>query len=116
MASNMSWLDLNHNGEIDEEVLRKQIENDLQILSAREKEEDDSYQKKKEEMMKDASDRDKLNFKNALNKVNLGQNSFNKEMLSAEVLESRAILVSPEQAIYDNGDPNSRNNKYVAKI
>jgi hypothetical protein len=29
MASNMSWLDLNHHGEIDEEVLREQIENEL---------------------------------------------------------------------------------------
>jgi hypothetical protein len=67
-------------------------------------------------MMKDASERDKLIFKNALNKVNQGQNSFNKEMLSTEVLEPENIVVSPEQAIYDNGDPNSRNNKYVARI
>jgi len=67
-------------------------------------------------MMKDASDRDKLIFKNALNKVNQGQNQFNKEMLGYTVLDTDGLLVSPEQAIYDNGDPNSYNNKYVAKI
>jgi hypothetical protein len=64
-------------------------------------------------MMKDASDRDKEIFKNAMNKINAGQNQFNKEMNNASDL---SVVVNPEQAIYDNGDPNSRNNKYVAQI
>lgn len=46
----------------------------MHLLSAREKEEDDAYQKKKEDMMKDASDRDKLIFNEALKKVSQGQN------------------------------------------
>jgi hypothetical protein len=37
-------------------------------------------------------------------------------MLASNVLETDGILVTPEQAIYDNGDPNSYNNKYVARI
>lgn len=36
-------------------------------------------------------------------------------MLDNNIMDSRAAA-SPEQAIYDNGDPNSRNNKYVAQI
>jgi len=66
-------------------------------------------------MLKDASERDKEIFKNALNKVNAGQNQFNKEMQTNEVLDTnRDASVKPEQAIYDNGDPNSKSNKYVA--
>ena len=83
------------------------------MLGAREKEEDDAYSKKKEELLKDASNRDKEIFKNALNKVNQGASQFNKEMLDNDLMDSRGAA-SPEQAIYDNGDPNSRNNKYVA--
>jgi len=86
----------------------------LHLLSAREKEEDDAYQKKKEDMLKDASERDKLIFKNALNKVNAGQNQFNKEMQSNQVMDAGGDQAKPEQAIFDNGDLNSRNNKYVA--
>jgi len=86
----------------------------LHLLSAREKEEDDAYQKKKEDMLKDASERDKLIFKNALNKVNAGQNQFNKEMQSNQVMDVGGDQAKPEQAIFDNGDLNSRNNKYVA--
>lgn len=84
-------------------------------MGEREKEEDDVYQRKKSEMMKDASDHDKEIFKNALNKINQGQNQFNKEM-NSEMMEGAQVSVNPEQAIYDNGDPNSRNNKYVAQI
>lgn len=113
MASNMHWLDLDQQGEIDDEKLREQIENELNLLGAREKEEDDAYSKKKEELLKDASNRDKEIFKNALNKVNQGASQFNKEMLDNDLMDSRGAA-SPEQAIYDNGDPNSRNNKYVA--
>ena len=73
MSSNMHWLDLEQQGEIDDEKLKEQIQQELHMLSAREKEEDDAYQRKKSEMLKDASDRDKEIFKNALNKVNQGQ-------------------------------------------
>lgn len=67
--------------------------------------------------MAHASDRDKLIFKNALNNVNSGQNQFNKDMQLNSVLNSdQPQAVTADQAIYDNGDPNSRNNKYVAKI
>lgn len=65
-------------------------------------------------MLKDASERDKLIFKNALNKVNAGQNQFNKEMQSNQVMDVGGDQAKPEQAIFDNGDLNSRNNKYVA--
>lgn len=74
MASNMTWLDLEQQGEIDNSKLVEQIEQELHMLSAREREEDDVYAKKKEEMLKDASDRDKEIFKNVLSKVNQGQN------------------------------------------
>ena len=66
MASNMTWLDLEQQGEIDNSKLVEQIEQELHMLSAREREEDDVYQKKKEEMLKDASDRDKEIFKNVM--------------------------------------------------
>lgn len=66
MASNMTWLDLEQQGAVDDEKLREQIENELHMLSAREREEDDNYQRKKSQMMKDASDRDKNLFKLAL--------------------------------------------------
>lgn len=115
MASNMHWLDLEAQGEIDDGKLREQIENELNMLGAREKEEDDAYQKKKADLLKDASNRDKDLFKNALNRVNQGASQFNKEMLDNNLMDSR-MAASPEQAIYDNGDLNSRNNKYVAQI
>jgi len=51
-----------------------------------------------------------------LNKVNAGQKEFNKEMQSNQVMDTGRDLAKPEQAIYDNGDVNSRNNKYVAQI
>lgn len=66
MASNMTWLDLEQQGEIDNSKLVEQIEQELHMLSAREREEDDVYQKKKEEMLKDASGRDKEIFKNVM--------------------------------------------------
>jgi len=95
MASNMTWLDLEQQGEIDNSKLVEQIENELHMLSAREREEDDVYAKKKEEMLKDASDRDKEIFKNVLSKVNQGQNQFNKEM-NNEIMETDGITVNPE--------------------
>ena len=52
----------------------------MHLLSAREKEEEDAYQKKKEDMLKDASERDKKIFNDAIKKVNQGQKEFNKEM------------------------------------
>lgn len=72
MASNMHWFDLEAQGEIDDGKLREQIENELNLLGAREKEEDDAYQKKKADLLKDASNRDKDLFKDALNKLNQG--------------------------------------------
>lgn len=36
--------------------------------------------------------------------------------MNNEIMDTDGISVSPEQAIYDNGDINSRNNKYVAQI
>jgi len=52
----------------------------LHLLSAREKEEEDAYQKKKEDMLKDASDRDKKIFNEAIKNINQGQKEFNKEI------------------------------------
>ena len=85
-------------------------------MEAREKEEEDQYQKKKEGMLNDASERDKQIFNDAIKKVNAGQNQFNKEMQSNQLMDTGRAQVSREQAIFDNGDPNSRNNKYVAQI
>lgn len=65
-------------------------------MNAREKEEDDAYQKKKEEMLTNASERDKLVFKNALNTVNTGQNQFNKEMVSNQLLSARQGAASAD--------------------
>lgn len=59
MSSNMTWLDLEQQIDVDDEKLKEQIQQELHLLSAREKEEDDAYQKKKEDMLKDASERDK---------------------------------------------------------
>ena len=66
--------------------------------------------------MNDCSDRDKEIFDAALKKVAQGQNQFNKEMNQSLMDTNRVLDVTPEQAIFDNGDPNSRNNKYVAQI
>ena len=86
------------------------------MLSAREKEEDDAYQKKKEDMLKDASDRDKKIFNDAIKKVNQGQKEFNKEMSQNQVMGRDSVRVDPNMAIFDNGDPSSRNNKYATLI
>ena len=56
-------------------------------------------------------------LKEAMAKINQGEKQFNKEMNQAAVLGADTHRqVNPEQAIYDNGDINSRNNKHVAKI
>jgi len=62
MASSMTWLDLEAQGEIDDSKLREQIENEMNALKEHEKEEDDAYKRKKSEMLKDASNRDKELF------------------------------------------------------
>ena len=46
-----------------------------------------------------------------------GQHQMNKELMNDEMMATTSSFnVSPEHAIYDNGDPNSRNNKYVAQV
>lgn len=80
MSSNMTWFDLERQENVEPEKLREQIEQELKMLSSREKEEDDAYQRKKTEMYKGASDRDKALFKKAVDSMNQGQSKFNKEM------------------------------------
>ena len=43
MSSNMTWLDLEQQIDVDDEKLKEQIQQELHLLSAREKEEDDAY-------------------------------------------------------------------------
>ena len=74
MASNMNWLDLEHHEEIDDEKLREQIQNEIQKLQEQEDKDNDAYQLKKEEMLRDASERDKQILKGAVNSMIQGQN------------------------------------------
>ena len=70
----MNWLDLEHHEEIDDEKLREQIQNEIQKLQEQEDKDNDAYQLKKEEMLRDASERDKMILKGAVNSMIQGQN------------------------------------------
>jgi hypothetical protein len=62
--------------------------------------------------MKEASDRDKLAYQNAMNLCNKGAQFHGKE-LNEDASEQ---LVNAEDAIYDNGNTNTKDNKFRAKI
>ena len=67
MGANMTWLDLEYGEEYSNEKLVEQIEQELQAMSAREKEENEAYQRKRTEMMKEATDHDVSFYKKIMN-------------------------------------------------
>jgi hypothetical protein len=69
MGANMTWLDLEMGEDYTNEKLVEQIENELQMVEKKEKEENEAYQRKRTEMMKDASDHDVSFYKKIMNKV-----------------------------------------------
>lgn len=66
-------------------------------------------------MLRDASERDKKILKGAVNSMIQGQNQFNKEMQNQPLASDRSHVPSAD-AIFDNGNPNSRANKFVNQI
>jgi hypothetical protein len=65
-------------------------------------------------MMQEASDRDKAAIQTAMNKVNMGAKLHNNELLND--LDGEEGKVNADDAIYDNGNLNSKDNKLRAQI
>lgn len=60
LAANMHWLDLDSAmNNLDNDQIRQKIEEDLEAQRAREEKEHEMYQKKKDELLNEASERDK---------------------------------------------------------
>lgn len=121
MNANMKWLDLDgldENGEVDEEKIRAQIEAELNAAEARDRREDELYNEKKNELMKDASEREKSIYerskKSMLNNIQDNQKDLN--VCVGERGHYGDMLNNMEYAIYDGYDPNSKHNEIVRKI
>ena len=64
--------------------------------------------------MQEASDRDRLMYQNALNMAKKGAEKHGKEL--DDGLADDGVRVNAEDAIYDDGNVNSKDNKFRATI
>jgi hypothetical protein len=77
----MHCIDLDNDDTIvDEDKMNEKIQRELDLDEKREADEKEAYQKKKEDILNEASERDKAIFSNALSKMHQDVNDFNKEM------------------------------------
>ena len=114
----MLCIDL-ENGEsmIDDERINERIQKEIELDEKRENDEKAAYEKKKEEIMNDASERDKALFQNAMQSIQNDINSFDAEMNKGEEEEGEAEnQAAGEYAIHEGENANSKNNQFVAKV
>lgn len=102
---------------IDDERINERIQKEIELDEKRENDEKAAYEKKKEEIMHDASERDKALFENAMQSIQNDINSFDAEMNKGEEEEGEAEnQAAGEYAIHEGENANSKNNQFVAKV
>ena len=106
--------DMDDNTIVEEGAIKDKIQKELELDRKRDEDAKIEAEEKKEQIYSQANDRDKDVVQNALNFIHSQVNDFNKEM--NEGTGEEANKASAEHAIYDNGDVNSKANKFVAMI
>lgn len=114
----MHWLDidlLQDGAQIDDKVIKKQIENQMAAINKQEEAQNENYKQKKEELLNNASSHEREVYEKQREHMLKAEKEMMKEFNQgdAEVVDEKEAA---EYAIYDNGDVKSKNNQLVLKI
>lgn len=114
----MRYLDMDKMHLLDDGQIKQEIQKELEAQNEYERVEAEQYAKRKEEMMADASKRDVTKYQEMINAMKDRVRQANKELNSQHVgdLDQEDLLERKELAIYDNGDINSKANKFVYDV
>lgn len=115
------WLDLDLVGDdgqqMDEKVIKRQIEKQMDQLNKQEAAQNENYKQKKEELMKHASNREKNIHAMFQQKLQESQEQMARDNNRGELEQVQDMSKTmTEFAIYDNGDSKTKNNQLVVKI
>lgn len=117
-AAQMHWLDidlLQDGAQIDDKVIKKQIENQMAAINKQEEAQNENYKQKKEELLNNASSHEREVYEKQREHMLKAEKELMKEFNQgdAEIVDEKEAA---EYAIYDNGDVKSKNNQLVLKI
>jgi hypothetical protein len=118
-AMQIHWLDLDlmQDGQtVDDKVIKKQIEKQMDALNKQEEAQNENYKAKKEELLNNASEREKQLHQEAQNRMLKEQEEQQNQQNLGEQVEESIKNQAQELAIYDNGNVKSKNNQLVWKI
>jgi len=113
------WLDLdavmNEEGEaIDDKAIKRQIEKQMNQISKQEEQQNDQYKAKREELLKNASEREREIHEQARQRLMAEEEQITKDnnRLTATTMDTTNDMqkTMTEFAIYDNGDAKTKNN------
>jgi len=113
----MHWLDLDileDGGQLDDKQIKFQIEKQMGAINRQEEQQNEMYKAKKDELLKIASDREKVLHEKAREKMLKVQQEGCKHFNQGD--EVNDPKQAAEFAIYDNGDIRSKNNQLVKAI
>lgn len=113
----MHWLDLDileDGGQLDDKQIKFQIEKQMGAINRQEEQQNEMYKAKKDELLKNASDREKVLHEKAREKMLKVQQEGSKHFNQGD--EVSDPKQAAEFAIYDNGDIRSKNNQLVKAI
>jgi len=117
-AAQMHWLDidlLQEGAQIDDKVIKKQIENQMAAINKQEEAQNENYKQKKEELLNNASAHEREVYEKNREAMLKAEKEMMKELNQGDV-EIVDEKEAAEYAIYDNGDVKSKNNQLVLKI
>lgn len=118
-AMQVHWLDLdavmNEEGEaIDDKAIKRQIEKQMNQISKQEEQQNDQYKAKREELLKNASEREREIHEQARQRLMAEEEQITKDnnRLTATTMDTTNDMqkTMTEFAIYDNGDAKTKNN------
>jgi len=123
-AMQIHWLDLdavmNEEGEaIDDKAIKRQIEKQMNQIHKQEEQQNDQYKAKREELLKNASEREREIHDQARQRLMQEEDQHTKDNNRATATNFGNTDMNKtftEFAIYDNGDVKTKNNQLVMKV
>lgn len=118
-SAQIHWLDLEvmqEGVQVDDKAIKRQIERQMDQLQKQEEQQDNLYKAKKEELLKNASERERQLYEQARERMIMEEDENARKFNQTDELAQEDREKAQELAIYDNGDLKSKNNQLVLKI